>query len=245
MLTVLCHFWHDPKGIRNDTYVYSPEHVHRLKRQVGRGLAIPHEFVCMSDREIDGINTLPMDWSKFIHGTRFAKLALFNPAGPLLGKRALQLDLDTIVTGPLGPLVDRDEDLVLWRNPNFGMPWRARYNTSIILHTVGIRPEFYCNFNRDIWDEGDPEATLNGVRKITGFGGTDQALISHLASPNEAYWDDSHGVRGAGRLTRPDGSLDGVGTDLPEGTRIVFTPGKRTPWTPGFVEQHPWAANYE
>ena len=42
----------------------------------------------------------------------------------------------------------RKEGLVLWRNPNYGIPGRARYNTSIILHTAGTRPEFWTDWRR-------------------------------------------------------------------------------------------------
>jgi hypothetical protein len=241
VITVCPFLWWDPQGVRNDVYVYGPEHVHRLRTMVERNLTVPHEFVCVSDRPIEGIKTIPLDRSKFIHGTRFAKLMLYRPDGPLAGRRVLYLDLDCIVTGELDSLVQRDEDLVLWRNPNFGQPGRARYNTSIILHTCGSRPEFWCEFDRNWWDLGSVEATQRNVNMTTGYGGTDQAWISHRASPEEAHWTALHGVYGAGRL---GDAAQGAGTDLPPDARIVFTPGRRTPWTPGFSDRHPWVKDY-
>src|SRR3990167_7116615 len=192
MLTVCTFLWYDPQGVRNDIYVYDESHVHRLKRMVEKNLSLEHEFICVSDRKIDGIKTIPLDFTTFVHGTRFAKLMMYAPAGALAGKRLLFLHPDTVVTGRLDSVVDRNEDLVLWRNPNFGTPGRARYNTSIILHTAGTRTEF--------WTEFDRKTTLATVQQATGWGGTDQAWISYRASPEEAHWTDAHGVFGAGRL---------------------------------------------
>jgi hypothetical protein len=212
--------------------------VRRLEDQVlSRWTGLLPEFICFSDRPIDGVKTIPLSFDTFVSGTRFAKLKMFDPNGPLAGKRFLYLDLDTVVVNDLTPLVDRDEDLVLWRNPNFGQPGRARYNTSIILHTGGTRPEFYTEFKGI--------ETLHKVQQATGWGGTDQAWVSYRASPDEAHWTNEDGVYGAGRMLIENQRLDGVGTELPENARIVFFPGARTPWTPGIQEKHPWIARYE
>src|SRR3990167_4435048 len=169
MLTICPFLWFDHQSPRKDIYVYDESHVHRLKRMVEKNLTVPHEFICVSDRPVAGIKTIPLDYTTFLPGTRFAKLQMFKPHGTLAGKRLLYLDLDSIVTGSLDPLVQRDENLVLWRNPNFGQPGRAFYNTSIILHTVGTRPEF--------WTEFDRVKTPPMLRQ--NWGGTDQAWISH------------------------------------------------------------------
>ena len=232
MLTVCCFLWHDPHHPKAKFYTYDESYVRDLKASTDKQLTIPHEFVCISDRAIPGIKCIPLDYTTHIPGTRFAKLMLFRPDGPLAGKRILYLDLDCIPTGNLDPLVDRDEDLVLWRNPNFGQPGRAFYNTSILLHTVGTRPEFWIEFDR--------VRTWPMLRQK--WGGTDQAWVSHRASRDEAHWTSEDGVYGAGRLKKPDGALDGVGTELPDNARIVFFPGARTNKTPGIEQEHPWIA---
>ena len=116
-LTVCTFLWHDPQGVRNDIYVYDESHVHRLKRMVEKNLSVEHEFICVSDRKIDGIKTIPLDFTTFVHGTRFAKLMMYAPEGKLAGKRLLYLDLDTVVTGNLDSVGDRHEDLVLLPHP--------------------------------------------------------------------------------------------------------------------------------
>lgn len=231
MLTVVSFLWFDPRGIRNPVYVYTERHVHALKAMVERHLSLPHEFICVSDRPIDGIKTIPMDRRTFIPGTRYPKLMLYQPEGPLVGKRLLYLDLDSIIVDSIDPIVDRPEDLVLWRNPNFGVPRRARYNTSMILHTGGTRPELWNDFDRNT----TPQMLLKD------WGGTDQAWISHRCSPDEAHWTDADGVYGAGRL----GDIaEGAGTELPDNARIVFTPGTREPTMPHMRKDHPWIAEH-
>lgn len=232
MISVLCFLWHDPFHPKKDFYTYDESYVHELRESVGKSLTVPHEFICVSDRPIPGVKTVPLDYTTHIPGTRFAKLQMFRPFGELAGKRLLYLDLDCVVTGSLDPLVDRAEDLVLWRNPNFGQPGRAFYNTSIILHTAGTRPEF--------WREFDRVRTWPMLRQK--WGGTDQAWISQRASWKEAHWTAADGVYGAGRLKKPDGALDGVGTELPENARVVFFPGARTQRTA--AKEHPWIARY-
>lgn len=231
MLTVCCFLWQDPCSPRRNVYVYDERHVHALQQMVTKHLSLPHEFICVSDRPIEGVRTIRMDTRTFIPGTRYAKLMLYQPEGPLAGKRVLYLDLDTVIVDSIDPVVDRDEDLVLWRNPNFGQPARARYNTSIILHTCGTRPEFWHDFDRN--------TTPRMLRRK--WGGTDQAWVSHRASPDEAHWTDIDGVYGAGRL---GDVAKGAGTELPDNARIVFTPGEREPSMAHMRKAHPWMAEH-
>lgn len=78
---------------------YRDEEALILRDQVSRNLAIPHDFWCLSDRRISGIDCLvdragwPGWWSK---------LALFRYA---CEGRHLYLDLDCVVTGNLEPLL--------------------------------------------------------------------------------------------------------------------------------------------
>jgi len=230
MITVVCFLWFDPKSPK--PYQYDSSYVHELKKRIDKHLTLPHEFVCISDRQIKEIKTLPIDWTTYLPGTRFAKLSLFRPDGPLKGKRVLYLDLDCVLTDNIDPIVDRPEDLVLWRNPNFGQPGRAFYNTSIMLHTVGTRPEFWDGFNR--------LAVANAYQE-TGWGGTDQMWVSYLASREEAHWTDADGIYGHGRL---GDSVEGAGTKLPDNARIVFFPGNRTQRTEEVLARSPWVKEY-
>jgi hypothetical protein len=237
-LTVACFYWRDNQDRCQNVYEYSGEDVNLLRAMVARHLNLDHEFVCVTDRPEDihpAIRTIPIDRRLHIPGGRYAKLAVFAPdAEKVFGPRVWALDLDTVIVNDVTPLVDRDEDLVLWRNPNFGLPRRAFYNTSMMLVRTGTRTEFYTKF--------DPRRSPDQCRGATGWGGTDQALVSWLASRDEAHWTAEDGVYGAGRLG--DYCPDLAQTVLPENARIVFFPGRRHPKMDSVHERHPWVKEH-
>ncbi|MFP4538471.1 MAG: hypothetical protein ACLFPA_09230 [Dichotomicrobium sp.] len=237
-LTVACCYWRDNQDRCQNAYQYSGEDVSLLRGQVARNLEREHEFVCITDRPgdiEDGIRTVPLDRRLHIPGGRYAKLQVFRPdAGETIGARILLLDLDTVIVGGLDPLVDRDEDLVLWRNPNFGLKRRAYYNTSIMLVRAGTRTEFYTRF--------DPKRSHDEAARATGWGGTDQRFVSWLAGRHEAHWTAADGIYGAGRLG--DYCPGRATTVLPENARIVFFPGRRHPKMAKVRERHPWIKDH-
>ena len=237
-LTIVCFYWSDANAKCRNIYTYTPDHVYLLKRMVERNLTVPYEFKCVTDSPEqfeDKINTVLLDKTTFVPGTRYAKLMLWrHDIGSIIGERILYLDLDCVIPRSLDPIVDQSEDVVLWRNPNFQGPEkrRARYNTSIMLIRAGARPQLYEDF--------DPKRHPVELRKV--WGGTDQAWISHkLSWTDEAYWTDADGIYGAGRLKDV---VPGVGTELPQNARIVFFPGSRIPHMKEIQVKHPWIEQY-
>ena len=230
-LTVVCFLWHDDRAKCKGIYEYTPKHVYILKQMVEENLTVPYEFKCVTDspEQFENLQTVPLDKTTFVPGTRYMKLMLWRrDIGDIIGERMLYLDLDCVITRSLDPVVDRKADVVLWRNPNFNGKRRARYNTSIMLIKAGARPQLYEDF--------DPKTHPKKLRKVRG--GTDQAWISHkLSWKDEAYWTDADGVYGAGRLKDV---VPGVGTKLPSKARIVFFPGSRIPHMKEIQKQHPW-----
>lgn len=236
LISVTLFHWYDPRGARNSVYVYGPEHVHSVRRALAKHLRLPHEIVVVTDRpelyDAGAVRAVKLETPTHLPGTRFAKLMIYHPdAAALIGERILCLDLDTVIVGSLDAIVDRPEDLVLWRNPNFGVPRRARYNTSMVLLRAGSRPE--------LWRDFDPARTPRMLAR--DWGGTDQAWVSHRASPDEAHWTAADGVYGAGRLRD---IAPGVGTELPKNARIVFFPGAREPSMASCQAKHPWIAEH-
>lgn len=233
MITVAAFQWFDPAGKCNHVYVYGPDHVLELRRMVDKHLSLPHRFVVVTNQPEryagTGITAVDLDPRTHLPGTRYAKLMLFRrDIAYFLGERILYLDLDTVIVDSIDAIVDRPEPLVLWRNPNFVYPRRARYNTSIMLIEAGCRPELYEAF--------DSEVHPALMRQQTS--GTDQAWISANTDPEEhPYWDAHDGIYGAGR---PRDRVRGVGTTLPKGARIVFFPGPREPSMREVQDKHPW-----
>ena len=82
-VTVCCVLWGDK---------FSEEYVHNLKAAVARNTTVPHRFVCLSDRQIEGVDTMLL--KPGLSGW-WNKIQLFD--GRLKG-RLVYLDLDTIIT---------------------------------------------------------------------------------------------------------------------------------------------------
>lgn len=239
-LTVATYLWDDPAS--RAAYRYTADDVRLLKRMVDRHMTVPHGFVCVTDQPeafapSDGIRTVALNRSAHVPGRIFDKLMTFHPeAGVLIGERILALDLDCVVTGGMDPIVERDDDLVLWRNPA-RQPWgspagkgvrRALYNTSMVLIRAGCRP--------DVWRGFDP--TLAPAH----FDG-DQDYISAKIGPDCAFWESSRD--GVYRLEREDTPGSGITGPLPDNARIVFFAGsEHKPHLPHIAARFPWIAEH-
>ena len=101
MLTVWSLCW----GDKYDDYC-----VQRLQRETWRYLTIPHRFVCVTERDIEGVECLTpeVDWPGW-----WGKLDLFRRGT----EQNLYLDLDVVITGNLDELVMRHAQCTL------AMPW--------------------------------------------------------------------------------------------------------------------------
>lgn len=231
MLTVVCCLWHDAQRARS--YTFNHDHVRILRNMVARNLSIPHRFVCVTDDAIEGIETVPIDWTKHFPGTCGVKLMLWRPdIGTLLGERIFYLDLDVVITGSLDPLVNRTDDIVLWRNPNYTLGGRrAFYQGSVQLLAAGARPQ--------VWELAKwPEALPIVNRR---FGGFEQAWLSEVLPWDEAHWTSADGLYGAGRL---GDAYPGVQTELPLNARIVSFPGNREPSQAEVQQKHGWIRDH-
>lgn len=95
MITVACVFWGDK---------FSDDYVYNLKSMVERNTTVPHQFVCFSDRELEGIKTV-----KLIPGYEgwWNKMQMFNTDFKL-GNRVVYLDLDTLIVDNIDWLLEYD-----------------------------------------------------------------------------------------------------------------------------------------
>ena len=247
-MTVCCMLWSDRAVDKN--YLLQPSHVHILKNMVERHLHVPHRFLCLTDAQLTGIETYPIDWSKHVPSTRFNKLMLYRPGmEDILGERFLYLDLDTVIVGDITPLVDRDEDIVFWRNPKFD---HITLNTSIVLHRTGTRPYLWTEFTEDILqkqitEDGSKLPPIQTGEKLVWSGSSDQRWVRNriadqyradyhwpgayeYITTSEALWVKGDGIYGLG----------GLKSGLPDDARIVFTPGNREPSQPEVQAKHLW-----
>jgi hypothetical protein len=119
---------------------YPVEYAQKLARGVARFLTVPHEFVVISDREIEGLRTLPCpepSWEGW-----WQKVALFKP-GFTWTPRNMFIDVDSIILRSLNHLPGLEGDLLMFRD------WRdiSAYNSSLIIWTAGTCPDIYERFD--------------------------------------------------------------------------------------------------
>lgn len=158
MLTVVCVFVRGP-------YPYTADYVVRLERMVRRQLARPFRFVCLTDRAeelpatIEAIRIRGLAGQVPNNGAGYwNKVRLFDPALHLRG-RVLYIDLDSLIVGPLEPIVDypaslalTEDALVLERahlnTDRYGRGLVRRFNSSVMVWDGGL--------HQDLWTRWTP-----------------------------------------------------------------------------------------
>lgn len=213
MLTILTWLWSQP-GMRT---TYTPEHVAIWAGMVSRNLSMPHRLACVTTEtdlpaNVERIDP-PGDFEDVspVWGPQkpncFRRLSMFRrDAAKTFGKRFVCMDLDVVIGGPLDPLFDRKEDLILYKGTHPSRP----YNGSMMLIKAGCRPEVYEKFDQ-------AGADASGA----AFHGSDQAWLAHILGPDEAVWTEDDGVWHWGRY---------LGHARKAKPTVLFFPGKRKPW---------------
>lgn len=141
----------------------------------------------------------------------FRRLSMFRrDAADIFGQRFVCMDLDCVIGGPLDPLFNRKEDLVLYK----GTAPERPYNGSMMLIRAGCRPHVFERFDQH-------GADVSGER----FVGSDQAWLAHSLGWGEKTWSEKDGVFFYGQ-----GSVYKAVANTVK-PRILFFPGKIKPWT--------------
>jgi len=204
---------------------YTADHVNRWARMVSRHCTVPHRLMCLTD-DPDGIeiDTLPIpddladaavpNWrASRGYPQCFRRLALWRRdiADYLGSDRIVSMDLDVVIFDSLDPLLQRPEDVVLYRGTSNNRP----YNGSMLMLDAGARPHVFEDFT--------PERAAQASRR---FLGSDQAWLAHMLGWDEACWTPLEGARHLGpsitqKLRRRQ--------PLPD-MRVLFFTGSMKPW---------------
>lgn len=148
MLTVACVLWVGEFQERN----YSAKWVHRLRSMVARNLRQEHRFVCLSNIEVEGVETIPLarNWPGW-----WAKIELFSHAF----ERALYLDLDTVITGSLDEIADYPADFTLMphdfvagKEAKQRLGFLRRYQSSCMVWSGLAGREVFGRFNAGVME---------------------------------------------------------------------------------------------
>lgn len=189
---------------------YRPEHVYALRDGVARNLTLPHQFVCLTDMEVDCdrlrlLRRWPGWWSK---------CELFD--GRISGP-TLYLDLDTIVVGPLDDIAIGHRFTVL---KNF---WAEQYAEpdrigSGLMAWDADLSAIYAAFSKS------PERFIREYKIKAHFG--DQAFIKeHTPIPMER-WQVKH----PGKVVSFRKDVLPHSRVPPEASVVCFA-GRFRPWT--------------
>lgn len=146
---------------------YTAEYVTRLAAMVKRWMDRPYRFIVLTDRpglfKGSGIETIKVEPFKGIYAW-WNKMQLFNPASGLSG-RVLYLDLDTLIVGPLAPILDFPTPFALL--PHEGRfdgkgPRQVvkRFNSSVMVFDAWTTADLWERFRPEVSERlwGDQDA---------------------------------------------------------------------------------------
>lgn len=235
MITFVAWRWQPKPGYRSE---FPPETVIVLRNMLARHYAGPQRFVCVTDRSAElpaDIETIPL-WTEYAnvpspYGPKYPscyrRLRMFAPDAAQLfgGERLVSVDLDSVITGPVAPLFDRPEDVVLYGETH---P-TTYYNGGLFMLRAGTRTK--------VWTDFDPQTSPQQSR-AAGQHGSDQGWLSFCLGPREAKWTKRDGVYSYRNeiQKRP-------GQTLPADARIVSFHGLHKPWAMQ-MREYPWVAEH-
>ena len=90
---------------------FDEKYVYNLRDAVARSLSLSHRFVCLSDRDLDGVETIRIDSGR--SPKWWSKLHLFRNDLFEAGERLLYIDLDTVIPGNLDAIAQCDADFAM------------------------------------------------------------------------------------------------------------------------------------
>lgn len=218
-ISIVYWLYPDPDGHRR----YTAEHVNAQLPMLKKHCSVSHRVVCVTDHP-DGLNphievvpdpvrsdgAVEKNW-RYPPCTR--KLWNFSDAARVLGKRILSLDVDGLFCRRIDPLLEREEPLVVWRNPG-GKIMGGAYLLTTGSHT-------------HVWNLYDPQSSPQ-ILQALGFQQSDQGWLNYTLPRSTPSWD---GGLFEARPYRPQ---------LPPDARIVSFAGETKPWMDYARMTYPW-----
>ncbi len=162
---------------------YTPDYVLRLHAMVKRWMDRPYRFVCLTDLpglfKGTGIDTIHVEPWKGVYAW-WTKIRLFDPSIGLRG-RVLYLDLDTLIVGPLAPILDYPAIVALLPHEGKfeGKGQRRvvkRFNSSVMVWDEGMMEfvwnAFNLNVTEHLWGDQDFIGEAFGSRHVLDYSET-------------------------------------------------------------------------
>jgi hypothetical protein len=165
--------------------LYTPSHIHKLKRGFERNYSKPFQFICLTDKEIDGIDcrAMPDRYLRF-RAKQYRRLGLLDKDyAKTIGERILQLDIDTVFTDDVTDLFDATDPLKMWLCPSISSTGKTR-NPSVML--------FDWDYMHEVTLKFDTERPRPFRHDTKLYPGSDQAVINRYTVCRT--WDEKDGL---------------------------------------------------
>ena len=162
MITVACVYW----GTK-----FPVEYVHNLKSMVERNTTIDHQFICLSDKKVKGVETRIL---KPGYDGWWNKLQLFDPAQNL-GNRVVYLDLDTLIVNNIDWLLEYQGNFMGIEDVGAVNDHQPHLKGVMQSGVMSFKPLMYTQ----IWNQGSIDETL--PQKFRGDGEFLNAVFSPLS----------------------------------------------------------------
>jgi hypothetical protein len=224
--TVTYWLWNEDEGLHHPRK-YTAAHVNAQLPLLKKHMSGSYQVVCITDDPTGldpSINAIempcddgPVEASDKRWPRCYRKIWNFSFDARRLGKRILSLDVDGFPVRSLAPIVERDEDLVVWRNKRFIMG-------GVYLLKTGTRTQ--------IWHEFDFIESPRILREH-GLPESDQGWLTHMVprvTPHfgpEVYSPPLYGD-----------------TALPETAALLSFGTSYKPWMKAAQIRHPWIAEH-
>lgn len=211
MKTVVCWLWKQ----RGSWPKYSEKDVFKLRDQLSQHLTIPYRFVCVSDREIDGVETIPLPklnythqkWDASRYPQCFNRLWAFSPEGREVLGDFMSVDLDCRIVGNINHILSRDEEFLIAKG-DFA---RNGYSGSL-----------WCVNGKgpNLWDKLEKRVVNHACDK---YAGSDQAVIRYLIPDAPLITPEDDGVYHYHYMVREKMDL----SEPPPNLKIMFFAGRK------------------
>lgn len=117
---------------------YGDDYVTKLRDGIARHCNRPHDFLCFTDKPVVGVQCTDIGYHL---PTWWSKLNLFRLKRPLI-----YFDLDVVVTGDLGPLID-------WNGFGIIQDWWAPTYNSSVMKLTGKEWKVWGDFTSDVMSQ--------------------------------------------------------------------------------------------
>ncbi len=206
------------------TVQYGPQHVQWLRDQFATNVSAPHRFVCLSDMDVPGVETIPLEHN--LPGW-WSKLEVFGAF-----RRAAYVDLDTVLIGDVGRYLFDEHKFTmaasLTRKYGYNssiMSWDGDY-AKILTTFLDKRDEFMAAYKtHHMWGDQDfIRDMMRGIGPILTF----QSRFSGSILSYKRDMRDKDVQRGSARRLRVR-----LREDWKSKPRFVCFHGNPKPWRAG------------